>query len=145
MADTNDYLDDEPGMGFGPNADLPISALASDQVIGAPASTSLQECAAVMDREGIGLLVLRDDDGGLAGLLSERDVLRSVATGVDLGTPAIEVGHGRDIQRALASSTVNDVAREMMSNYVRHVLVTEPDGSIGGVVSIRDLLVMLAD
>lgn len=145
MVDTNDFMDDEAGERFGPNADLPISALASDQVIDAPATTSLQESAAVMDREGIGLLVLRDGDGKLAGVLSERDVLRAVATGVALDTPAGEVGHGRDIQRALSTSTVSAVAQEMMSNYVRHVLVTEPDGSVGGVVSIRDLLVMLAE
>ncbi|MGI9598563.1 MAG: CBS domain-containing protein [Acidimicrobiales bacterium] len=129
---------------FGIGTDLEISALSNDRIVDAPADISLRGAAAIMDEQGIGLLVLKDG-AKVAGVVSERDIVKAVGAGLDANGPAAEVGNGQAIHRATATSTVAEVAREMMENYVRHVLITGPDGELTGVVSVRDLLAVLVD
>ena len=43
-------------------------------------------------------------------------------------------------QTLSAAKTVDDVVEEMMEGYIRHVLVAGPDGTLLGMVSMRDLL-----
>lgn len=124
--------------------DLEISALLNDRIISAAPTVSIRQAAAVMDNEAIGLLVLEDGDG-MSGVLSERDIVRAVATGVDLEAPASSIGSDNTIQRAAPTATVSDVAREMMENYIRHVLVTDQDGAVAGIVSVRDLLAVIVE
>lgn len=128
---------------FDVGVELEISALANDQIIHASPTISIREAAAMMDAEGIGLLVLKDD-GKMTGVVSERDVLKAVGAGTDLDATAASVGNGRFIQRATSTSTVGDVSREMMENYIRHVLIVDDGGEPTGIVSIRDLLAVLA-
>ncbi len=123
--------------------DLEISALANDQLVKAPSTVSVREAAALMDAEGIGLLILEDDDGNIAGVVSERDILKAVGSGTDLDGSATSVGKGQTIKRAAPTSTVGEVAEEMMENYIRHILITDPDGDVTGIVSIRDLLAVI--
>lgn len=135
---------DQDGSTF--TKDLEISALSNDQIIDAPTTVSIRDAAAIMDDEGIGLLVLKDGER-LTGVVSERDIVRAVANGLDLGALATSVVSERAdqaIHRAAPTSTVGDVAREMMENYIRHVLIVGEDGKPTGVVSIRDLLALVA-
>ena len=53
-------------------------------------------------------------------------------------TTAIDIAHARLVW-CDSTSTVAEVAEEMMERYVRHVLV-EADGRVVGIVSARDLL-----
>lgn len=117
--------------------DLEISALSNDRIIHAPATVSIRDAAVIMDEEGIGLLVIKDG-GKMTGVVSERDMVRAVAAGLDLSAPATSIGNGgadQTIQRAAPTSTVGDVANEMMENYIRHVLIVGEDGEPTGVVS----------
>ncbi len=129
---------------FSVGKDLEISALASDRIVQAPPNVSVRNAAKIMDTEGVGLLVLKDDDG-LAGVLSERDILRAVAAGSDLELAAISTVTGDTVQRATPTSTVYEVAVEMMENYIRHVLIADHDGELVGVVSMRDLLATIVN
>jgi CBS domain-containing protein len=116
----------------------PVRMFASEDVITLPPGSTLQAVADELAGDQIGLVVLgsRDD---VEAVISERDVVRAVAEGLDpLDTPA----------RAMASThivwcdetaTVNEVAEVMMAEYVRHVLL-EDDGRLVGIVSARDLL-----
>ena len=122
--------------------EVDIGTLASDQVIHAPPDVTIRQAAVTMHASGVGLLVLASPDG-LAGVVSERDVLRAVATGVDLDEPAATVCNDQSIQWAAATSSVAAVAEEMMSNYVRHVLIPDDRGGVAGVVSARDLLAVI--
>jgi len=145
---SDDVTMDEPMDGDDPmvaGIGMEISALASDQVVHASAMTSVREAAAIMDSEGIGLLILVDEGGGIEGVLSERDILKAVAAGNDLDAAAATVSHGHEIQRATPTSTVGEVAKEMMENYVRHVVITGPKGELTGIVSVRDLLSVIVN
>jgi CBS domain-containing protein len=74
----------------------------------------------------------------LAGILTERDVLRSAASGEDLRAARVSDWMTPDPQSASPDTPVEEAAEIMLKNGFRHLPVV--DGRVVcGVVSLRDL------
>ena len=129
---------------FGDGVGLPIMSLANDEIIDAGSDISIREAAGILDTEAIGLLILKDGDK-IAGLISERDIVRAVANGTDLDGAVSGIAGDQHIHWATPDATVGDVAMEMMASYVRHVLISGENGQPAGIVSMRDLLVAIIE
>jgi len=119
-------------------ASLPVSALVGDELITVRADTTIDAVARLLTESGISLVAVGEPTA-VEGVVSERDVVRLVAEGVD--PRAVTAGEvaTRELVWCRAESTVPEVANEMFDRYVRHVLVAGDDG-LTGVVSARDLL-----
>ena len=116
----------------------PVTLFAADAVVALPADATLQTVADELAGDQIGLVVLGTVDY-IVGVVSERDVVRAVAEGLDpVDTPARAVASARLVW-CDDTATVDEVAELMMEAYVRHVLL-EADGQLAGIVSARDLL-----
>ncbi len=116
----------------------PVSMFASDAVIILPPATTLQAVADELAGDQIGLVVLGSLDD-VEAVISERDVVRAVAEGLDpIDTPAAAVA-STQLVWCDDSATVHEVAELMTAAYIRHVLL-EADGQLVGIVSARDLL-----
>lgn len=135
--DDSDDLFDEPLDGS-PGAQ-PVSELIGDEVERVAPSASLRAvCAALADR-GVGIVGIGAADGPLDGVVSERDIVAALAGGADPDTTTaadIEVAHVYYID---PTTTLDEVAAEMLSKWTRHLFVGEPDRLLG-VVSVRDVL-----
>jgi CBS domain-containing protein len=117
---------------------MPVSAVAADRLARVAPDVDMWELAEALVDADVGALAV-DDGGEMLGVVSERDIVRALAVGRDPSkTRAIDIAHTRLVW-CDASSTVAEVAEEMMEHYVRHVLV-EDGGRVVGMVSIRDLL-----
>jgi CBS domain-containing protein len=116
---------------------MKVRALASRPPVTARPDISIKEAAAVMARRRIGLLVLVEGDG-IYGVVSERDIVRAVAGGVDMGRPVALIAT-RDVVTVDADAPVAEAARLMYSRGIRHLVVTE-GGRLYGVLSVRDLI-----
>jgi CBS domain-containing protein len=92
------------------------------------------------DQQTGSLLVLDGED--LVGIITERDVLRAVATGTALGTPVSEV-MSKDLITVEPGTSLREAARIMTERWIRHLPVLE-SGRLVGVVSQRDLAGVLA-
>jgi CBS domain-containing protein len=86
------------------------------------------------------LLVLQGED--LVGIITERDVLRAVATGTPLDTPVSEV-MSKELITVEPGTSLREAARIMTERWIRHLPVLE-SGRLVGVVSQRDLAGVLA-
>ncbi|HET6950467.1 MAG TPA: CBS domain-containing protein [Acidimicrobiales bacterium] len=117
---------------------LPISDLVGDPVVRIDAGASLYEVADALAAAGVSALVVGEGDHP-TGIVTERDLAGALA---DRRDPA-EARAGDIAHTTLVwcdqEATVAEVAGEMMSRYVRHVLVEE-GGCLVGIVSARDLL-----
>lgn len=80
----------------------------------------------------------------LLGLITERDIRRAVADGTDLGTPVSDV-MSDEPDTFDPDLDVWDAATWIAESGYRHLPVVDDDGSLLGVVSIRDLLKALVD
>jgi CBS domain-containing protein len=97
--------------------------------------------ARLMVQHNIGLLVVTDGqtNGNLIGVISERDIIRVIASGRTLGAPVNEVCT-RNVVTVRANSDVAEAAKAMNQHGIRHVVVLDDDNKPVGVVSMRDLV-----
>jgi CBS domain-containing protein len=117
----------------------PVLGFVSEETTRIEPGASLRRVAEVLRATDVSLAVV-SDDAGIHGVISERDIVRAVALGLDLDATVAEAIEAEDLKWAAPTSTVDDVAEEMLENYLRHVLVGGDDGELLGVVSMRDLL-----
>jgi CBS domain-containing protein len=114
-----------------------LKDLMNTSVVTASPDTTVQEAAAGMVRARVGSVVVLQGSF-LAGILTERDVLRAAASGEDLSVSLISAWMSPDPQAASLDMSAEEAAQIMLLNGFRHLPVV--DGrEVCGVVSIRDL------
>ena len=106
-----------------------------------PAGDSVLAAAKLLEQNNIGLLVVTeaDADGKLVGVISERDIIRVIASGRTIETTVKEVCT-RTVVTVRGSSDVAEAAKAMNKHGIRHVVVVDDGGKPMGVVSMRDLV-----
>ena len=111
--------------------------LMSTRVSLATPDTPVVEAAAGMVKANVGSAIVMQGRF-LAGILTERDVLRAAASGDDLRVSLVSDWMTPDPQSASADTSVEEAAGIMLKNGFRHLPVV--DGrTVCGVVSLRDL------
>jgi CBS domain-containing protein len=126
-----------------PNPHGPVSTIMSWPVATIDHDATVEEAAEALAADDLGaLLVLRDGDP--AGILSERDVVAHVAAGSNLSHLLVGEVMAGDLVTVQAEGSVLDAARAMAEAGIRHLPVLQ-GRLIAGMVSIRDLLPVLAD
>ncbi|MGH3660162.1 MAG: CBS domain-containing protein [Micromonosporaceae bacterium] len=118
-------------------ADVMTEASVADTV-----GESLRAAAALMWQQQTGSLLIMDGDR-LAGILTERDLLRAVARGADVDVTTVHEVMTTQVRTVVASASLHETARLMAANWIRHLPVVEGD-KVVGVVSQRDLVGILA-
>jgi CBS domain-containing protein len=103
---------------------------------------SLRAAAARMWRQQTGSLLITDD-GRLAGIITERDVLRAVALGADPDKSSVDDVMTAEVFTVPPDMQVQDAARLMASRWIRHLPVVDGEELLG-VVSMRDMTGVLA-
>ncbi len=99
----------------------------------------LEEIACVLRDQKIGAVVVRALDGGVLGILSERDVVAAVA---DRGAAALAIPARRVMHGAItchASDGLAHLQSLMTGLRTRHLLVMA-DGRLQGIVSLGDVV-----
>ena len=105
-------------------------------------TTSLSEAAARMSDRGVGAALVLSNDH-VAGILTERDVLRAVATGGVEGTH-VAAWMTRDPETVEVSEATGQAAAVMIHGGFRHLPVLDGSKPVG-IVSIRDLMRVVVD
>jgi CBS domain-containing protein len=111
--------------------------LMNTSVVTAEPDTTVAEAAAGMVRARVGSVVVLQGTF-LAGILTERDVLRAAASGEDLSRSKVSAWMSADPQAASPGMSAEEAAQIMLLNGFRHLPVVE-GRVVCGVVSIRDL------
>lgn len=103
--------------------------------------TPVVEIARIMAARRIGAVLIVNASGQVAGILSERDIVKSVADRRNgIRCLAAEEIMTREVIM-IGPDTPVEVALEIMDQgYFRHLPVCDTDGTLLGIVSIRDLV-----
>jgi CBS domain-containing protein len=89
---------------------------------------------------GIGAAVVVDDDGSLAGIVSERDVVRGLArVGAAMLDEPVEAFMTPEVVTCARDTPIEDLMTVMTQHRIRHVPVVDGDDLIG-IVSIGDVV-----
>ncbi len=104
------------------------------------ADATLEQAAAELDQKKVGALVVMEDGGTIAGVLSERDIVREVARrGASCLEDAVSSIMSRDVVTASPTETVDEGLGRMTDRRIRHLPVLD-GGKLVGIVSIGDLV-----
>jgi CBS domain-containing protein len=98
---------------------------------------SLRAAAELMWRQQTGSLLITED-GRLAGILTERDVLRAIALGADPDRSSVDDVMTAEVFTVTPGMQLQEAARQMAARWIRHLPVVENDRLLG-VVSMRDV------
>jgi CBS domain-containing protein len=108
------------------------------EVLTTSAERPVVEATTMMVKTRVGSAVVMQG-AWLAGILTERDVLRAAASGSDLTRSPVSEWMTRDPVTATSDTTTTEAAELMLSNGFRHLPVVE-GRTLKGMVSIRDVL-----
>ncbi|HEY2070129.1 MAG TPA: CBS domain-containing protein [Rhizomicrobium sp.] len=101
---------------------------------------TLSEAARLLARKRIGALVVREQDGSVKGILSERDVVRAVA---EASVAALAHSVAQHMTHAVETCTESDSVEELMElmthRRFRHIPVVENE-RLAGIISIGDVV-----
>lgn len=101
---------------------------------------TLSEASRLLAHRRIGALVVANDDGGITGIVSERDIVRAVA---EHSVAALGQTVGQHMTRTVLTCSESDTVDELMETMThgrfRHLPVVEND-RLCGIVSIGDVV-----
>ncbi|MEC5425949.1 CBS domain-containing protein [Virgibacillus sp. C22-A2] len=102
---------------------------------------SIQEAAAVMSEHNIGAVPVVNNNGGIVGIITDRDItLRSTAQGEAAQTPVSQVMTAQQIVQGSPDMDVHQAAELMAQQQIRRLPVVE-NGQIVGMVALGDIAV----
>jgi CBS domain-containing protein len=114
-----------------------LRELMNTKVVTAAPECTVAEAAAAMVAAGVGSVVVMQGSF-LAGILTERDVLRAVAASQDVRVTSVADWMTADPQSLGPDASAEEAAQIMLLNGFRHLPVM--DGKqLYGVVSLREL------
>lgn len=117
-----------------------ILAAKGDNVVSIEPTANLAAAAKLLSTHRIGAVVIRGAGGRLAGILSERDIVRAVS---DHGAEALTLPVGqvmtRNVMTCGEEDSIADIMEQMTAGKFRHLPVLR-DGKLVGVVSIGDVV-----
>jgi CBS domain-containing protein len=109
-------------------------------VISAPPETSIEHAIALLEKHKIGAIVIVDGHNSVLGIVSERDIVRILATGGPgvLHDPA-SAHMTRNVVLCGEHNSIDWLMEQMTEHRFRHLPVTE-NGKLAGIVSIGDVV-----
>ena len=117
-----------------------MDELETATIIEGEASATMADAARVMRDRNVGSVVVVDDVGYLAGIVTDRDVaVRGVGEGRS-GDLAVEHILSRNVATVLLHADVSDAAGIMAKRSVRRVPVVDEDYRPHGMVTLDDLV-----
>jgi CBS domain-containing protein len=102
-------------------------------------SHTLREAASAMWERRVGAAVVLDPDAPGPGVITERDILRSVATGEDPDTELVADHLTAKLTFAGRDWSLEKAAAAMVRGGFRHLIVVEGSELIG-ILSMRDIV-----
>jgi CBS domain-containing protein len=116
-----------------------ILAQKGREVISVHSADTVMRAASLMNERNIGGVVVLDD-GQLAGIFTERDVLRRVvAQGRDPATTPVRAVMSSPVVTCRPDLGIDECAALMTTRRVRHLPIRDRDELVG-MVTIRDIL-----
>ncbi|OQX19058.1 MAG: histidine kinase [Desulfobulbaceae bacterium A2] len=122
-----------------------FTAQVGDVVKGAPktiaTSDSVQTAAARMSELHIGSLLVRDDDGKIVGIVTDKDLRNKVvAAGLEYHTPVTNI-MASPVQSIPSQAVCFDALLQMMRLSIHHLAVSQQDNIIG-VITTHDIMLL---
>ena len=104
------------------------------------AATAEQAIRTMLDRH-VGAVAVIDENHRVAGIFTERDVLRRLSLGEhDPRTISVREVMTTPVEMATRATAASEALATMVERHYRHLPIVDDDGRLLGMLSIRNLL-----
>jgi CBS domain-containing protein len=114
-----------------------IREIMSTDLVTVPPSATVAEAATIMGGHHVGSALVMEG-GSVAGIFTERDILRALSQDFDAPGHPVSDWMTRDPKTVGPDETVEETLNQMLAGGFRHFPVMDA-GTVVGVVSMRDL------
>jgi CBS domain-containing protein len=101
--------------------------------------TSLRDAAKFLTDHNVGAAVIIDPEEPGPGIITERDLVRSLGSGEDVDAECVRDHLTARATFADADWSLEDAADAMAAGGFRHLVVIN-DGELAGIISMRDII-----
>ena len=120
---------------------MKVSQLISQKrVVTISATKSVKELVNLLTEYKIGAVVVSENGIDVAGIVSERDVVKKLSQTENLGNLTVGDLMTKDVQLCRKSDTVAAVMQQMTNGRFRHLPVVDENGKLESIVSIGDVV-----
>ncbi|PQO23763.1 histidine kinase [Rhodobacteraceae bacterium WD3A24] len=113
---------------------------AADDVVTVSADSRVADAAQLLSERRIGAVVILSDEGGVAGILSERDIVRELGRrGTGCLQDRVEEMMTSEIEHCTPADSTDEVLERMTAGRFRHMPVIQ-EGRMVGLISIGDVV-----
>jgi CBS domain-containing protein len=116
-----------------------LASKAQQAVITVSPQSTVREMVGLLAEHNVGALVVSGDGTTVAGIVSERDVVRRLHEDPEVLAAAVESIMTSDVHFCGSDHTLDDLMNAMTQRRIRHVPVVD-DGRLVGIVSIGDVV-----
>lgn len=117
---------------------MKVGTLATADPLMVAPEACLRAAARAMTEHDVGVAVVEDLDE-MVGIVSERDLVRAMAKGLDLDLTRVDDVMTRDVVTVGPDWEIYEATAEMAAHHIRHLIV-QGGGRVLGVLSVRDVL-----
>ena len=111
----------------------------SEMVLTVGPDHTLRAVARLMAERGVGAAVVMDPDGNGPGIVTERDILMSIASGESPDGESVADHLTHDVVFAAPDWSLEEAAAAMVRGSFRHLIVLDR-GETVGILSVRDIV-----
>lgn len=129
----------------GPPIISPVTVhdIVETDVVTAERDTPIQTVVAMMAEEDVGTVVVVEDDRPV-GIITDRKVAMALEETPDISSMAAVDLMTENLVTVTEDENVMDVVQTMSDEGIRRVPVVNDDGELEGIISLDDILVLLA-
>lgn len=123
---------------------MSISQIVQTEVVTADRQTTVAEIAATMATENVGSVVIVEEDTPV-GMVTDRSIALAVADDPDIATTTAAEIMTDDLVTVSDDRGVFDLVRTMSEEGIRRMPVIDSSGGLAGIVTLDDILTLLAE
>jgi CBS domain-containing protein len=109
------------------------------EFVTATKDNTVQECIELLFKRHVGSIIIVDNNQRCIGIFTERDAIRVVAQKVPLDSPIQKV-MTKNIFTVDENATYKEAKNIIVLHGIRHLPVTDSNGKLVGLISIRQIL-----
>jgi CBS domain-containing protein len=120
---------------------MSILELCDKEAASVPLDATAERAIRTMLDRHVGAVAVLDDKQRVAGVFTERDVLRRLSlSGLDPGRTPVREIMTTPVEMATLSTTAGEALATMVERHYRHLPIVDDNGRLLGMLSIRNVL-----
>ena len=137
--DAEDFARSHPGGALGRKLLTHVSDVMRTDVPTVAQTTLIPAALAMMTKGGLGMLVVEDEQNGIAGVFTDGDLRRAMEQRGDLRLVTISEVMNRTPRTILASRLAVEAVQMMETNRINQLVVLDAQGKLAGALNMHDL------